>query len=359
MIIKNAKLEKSVADIKIENGVITGIGDFTGDEEIDAAGRKVIPGLIDIHVHGFGGYDTSDIGRLGDISVKLAEAGTTSWLPTTMTDSIENLIKVTNQPLAPDGANIIGFHLEGPYISKKRKGAQNEKYIKNPDTEEFRKLKNVNIVTVAPELCGAEKFIKNCNAVVSIGHTDCDYSTAVKAIEAGAMCLTHTFDAMPPMLHREPGPIGAAFEKGIYAEVICDGRHVSKTVFLALYKMFTSDRLILISDAIRPAGLEDGKYSSGGLDVHMNGGVLTLKDGTLAGGSGSLLDGVKKAVSFGVDFYEAVKMASQTPADLLKLNKGRIEKGYDADLVILNDDLNVRDVIVGGKVFKSKILRNV
>lgn len=352
LVIKNAKLKDKIADIKIENGIITEIGSFDCADAIDAEGRTVIPGLIDVHIHGFGGCDTSDLGKLGEMSVKLAQNGTTSWLPTTMTDDIENLAEVTKQPLTTDGAEIIGFHVEGPYISKKRKGAQNEKFIKNPDKEEFKKLENVSIVTVAPELPGAEDFIKNCDALVSIGHTDCDYDTALKAIDAGAKCLTHTFNAMPSFLHREPGPIGAAFEKNIYAEVICDGRHVSKAALLALYKMFSSDRLILISDAIRPAGLPNGRYISGGLDVYMNDGVLTLEDGTLAGGSASLFEGVKTAVGFGIDFYEAVKMASQTPAEMLGLKKGRIEQGYDADIVVLNDDMSVYRTVVGGKVIE-------
>ncbi len=350
MIIKNARLKDGIFDIKITDGKITDIGSFNESGDIDAKGKRVIPGLIDIHIHGFGGVDTSDI-KFSELSRALALAGTTSFLPTTMTDSIDNLIKITNSPLPEDGANIIGFHLEGPFISKKKKGAQNEAFIKNPDLNEFRKFSNAVIITIAPELEGAEEFIKNCSCHVSLGHTDCDYDTAVNAIESGADCLTHTFNAMPPLLHRAPGPIGAANEKEIYAEVICDGRHVHKAAVLSLYKMFTSDRLILISDCIRPAGLPNGEYSSGGLTVIMNDGALTLSDGTLAGGSQALLSCVKKAVEFGIDFYDAVKMASETPAKRLGLNKGRIEKGFDADLLILDDNTNVSDVIIGGKIY--------
>ncbi len=351
MIIKNALLQNGLYDIKIENGCIVDIGIFDEIADINAHGKKVIPGLIDIHIHGFKGIDASD-GKLSQISKDLASAGTTSFLPTTMTDSIENLKRITSEDLPSDGANIIGFHLEGPYISKKRKGAQNESYIKNPDISEYKSFKNVKLITVAPEVDGAIEFIKGCDCCVSLGHTDCNYETAFKAIDAGAVSLTHTFNAMPPLLHREPGPIGAGLEKGTFAEVICDGRHVSKPAVLALYKMFTSDRLIFISDAIRPAGLPDGKYSSGGIDVFMDNGKLTLEDGTLAGGSCPLLECIKTAVSFGIDFYEAVKMASTTPAKMLNLNKGKIEVGYDADLVILNDDLTVSDVIINGKLYQ-------
>ena len=197
-----------------------------------------------------------------------------------------------------------------------------------------------------------EQFIKEAGCVVSIGHTDCNYEQAITAINAGADCLTHTFNAMPPMLHRAPGPIGAAVEKGIYAELICDGRHVSKAAVVALYKMFGADRLILISDTIRPAGCPDGVYDSGGLEVFMKDGIAALKDGTLAGGSQPLLYGVKKAVEFGIDFYEAVKMATETPARSLGLNKGRIEPGFDADLLILESDMTVCKTVIGGRVIQ-------
>lgn len=349
MIIKNARLKYGTADIKIENGIITGIGSFYGDDSvIDAEGKPVIPGLIDTHIHGFGGFDASD-GRLEDISIALARTGTTTWLPTAMTDSADGLEKLTSQNINVAGANIAGFHLEGPYISKTKKGAQNEAYIKDPDINEFSRFKNVAAVTLAPELKGAAEFIRSVECHVSIGHTCCTYDQAAAAIDDGADCLTHTFNAMPPFLHREPGPIGAAFDKNAYAEVICDGVHVSPTAVKALYKMFGSDRMILVSDCIRPAGLPDGEYSSGGLPVFMRNGKLELKDGTLAGGSHSLLYCVKKAVDTGIDFYDAVKMASETPANRFGLNKGRLAVGYDADLIILNDSFLPNKVFVGGK----------
>lgn len=350
MIIKNARLEDGIFDILIENGLIKDIGIFDGDDIVDAEGKRVIPGMIDTHIHGFGGYDTSD-NELEKISVCLAKQGTTTWYPTTMTDSHDNLKRITSFETHVNGAVIPGFHLEGPYISKLKKGAQNEAYIKLPDLKGFSEYKNVKKITLAPELDGAVEFIKNVDCVVSIGHTACDYDEATKAIKAGATCLTHTFNAMPPMLHREPGPIGAGAENGIYAELICDGRHIHKAAVLALFSMFGKDRIVLISDTIRPAGLPDGKYSSGGLDVFVRDGVITLEGGVLAGGSTPLLGCVKKAVSFGIDFYDAVRAATENPARLMGLNKGRIEKGCDADLVIINDDITVSSVIIGGKRF--------
>lgn len=349
MIIKNAKLSNGIFDILVDEGIIKGIGSFEcSDDCLDAKGKRVIPGLIDTHIHAFGGYDLKN-GGLNEISKILAAEGTTCWLPTTFTDSIENLVEITGQSLKTDGAEIAGFHLEGPFISASRKGAQNEDYIINADVKALENVKNIKKISVAPENEGVLEFIKKADYLVSIGHTDCTYEQAIDAIDCGANCLTHTFNAMSPMLHRAPGPIGAAFERGIYAEVICDGMHVSPVMVKALYKMFTSDRMILISDAISPAGCPDGEYESGGLKVFVRNGIVTLPDGTLAGGSNSLLYCVKKAVEFGIDFYEAVKMATETPAKSLGLNKGQIKAGFDADLVILNDDYTVDCTIIGGK----------
>lgn len=163
--------------------------------------------------------------------------------------------------------------------------------------------------------------------------------------------MTHTYNAMPPFNHRNPGPIGAGFEKGIYAQLICDGFHISKPVMLATYKMFGADRMVIISDSIRSAGLPDGEYESGGLKVFLKDGAARLADGTIAGSSATLLDCVKTAVKFGIPFDDAVKMATKTPADMLGLKKGRIEKGYDADLLIVDKQINIKTVIIGGKKY--------
>lgn len=355
LLIKNATLKNGVFDILIKDGKISEIGNFDSPRcnVIDAQKKRVIPGLIDVHIHAFRGNDVLDgEDALKKMSADLGQCGTTSFLPTAMTASIPDLRKTTSVIPKTDGAEILGFHLEGPYISKAKKGAQNEAFIKLPDLAEFKTIKNVKKITVAPELDNMEEFIENADCQVSIGHTACDYETAIRAIDAGANCLTHTFNAMPPLLHRNPGPIGAAVEKNIYAEVICDGRHVAKPAVLALYKTFTADRLILISDCVRSAGLPDGHYNSGGLDVTVKNSVATLADGTLAGGSVPLLECVKTAVSFGIDFYDAVKAATETPAKSLSLNKGKIADGYDADLLILNDDFTLDTVIIGGKKYR-------
>jgi len=351
VIISNALINGEIQNIVIENGKIKELTDKPLKADINASGKTVIPGLIDVHTHGCIGLDTMDA-DFEEMCVYHAKNGTTSWLPTAMTMDFESLKRVDNAKTDFKGANILGFHYEGPYISKKYKGAQNEAYIKNPDINEFRQLKNAKMVTVAPELKGSVEFIKEISkdCIVSIGHTECDYETAIKAIENGALSLTHTYNAMPPLNHRNAGPIGAGFEKQIYAQLICDGFHISKPVILATYKMFGADRITLISDSIRPAGMPDGEYESGGLKVFVNNRTIRLGDGTIAGSYATLWDCVKKAVEFGIPFPDAVKMASETPAKLLGVKKGKIAPDYDADLLIIDDQLNIKTVIINGEI---------
>ena len=352
MIINNALIKGKKKNIVIEDGIIKEVTDKVMPCDIDAKGKRVIPGLIDVHSHGCIGMDTMDA-DFEKMCEFYAKNGTTTWYPTTMTMGYDDLLKVCNAKTDFPGANILGFHFEGPYISPKHKGAQNEKYIKNPSVEDFKMFKDVKMMTIAPESEGSMEFIKELSdgCVMSIGHTDCDYKTALEAIKNGANCLTHIYNAMPPFHHRNPGPIGAAYEKHIYAQIICDGFHISKPVVLATYRMFGPDRMNLISDSIRPAGLPDGEYESGGLKVILKDGAARLTDGTIAGSSATLWQCVKKAVEFGIPFDDAVQMATSTPAEMMKINKGKIEEGYDADLLIIDDDLNIETVIIGGKIF--------
>ncbi len=353
MIINNALIDGELKNIAVSDGKITEVTSKSLANGIDAGGKRVIPGLIDVHTHGCIGFDTMDA-DFEKMCRYYAEKGTTSFLPTTMTMGYDSLLKVCEAKTDFPGAQILGFHFEGPFINKKYKGAQNEKYIKNPSVEDYRKFKNIKMITVAPELENSMEFIRKVSkdCVVSIGHTDCDYETAIKAIEMGANSLTHTFNAMPPLHHRNSGPIGAGFEKNIYAQIICDGFHISKPVVLAAYKMFGPDRLTLISDSIRPAGLPDGEYESGGLAVKVENKSIRLLDGTIAGGYASLWDCVKKAVEFGIPFDDAVKMTTSTPAECLGIKKGKIAVGYDADLLIIGDDFEIETVVIGGEIFK-------
>lgn len=352
MILRNLTVNGAACDITVADGKITEIAPHTEGEGQDFGGARAVPGLVEIHAHGCAGFDTMD-GEFAQMCDFLAKNGTTSWLPTTMTMDYDSIKKAITGNTDVSGTDIIGFHMEGPYIASKYKGAQNEKFIKAPDLDEFKSLPGFRMVTLAPELEGSMDFIRNCGAVVSLGHTACDYDTAIEAIEAGASCLTHTFNAMPPIHHRNPGPIGAAAEKGIYAQVICDGLHIHKAAILLLYKVFGRERMVLISDSMRATGLCDGEYEFGGQPIQVVNGVARTMDGAIAGSTSTLWFCVKKAVEFGIPFENAVYMATEVPARLIGAdNKGRIAVGCDADILILDDKLELDRVMIGGEFYK-------
>lgn len=350
-VLKNAGNFKD--DIVIEDGKIVYIGKCDEPGE-DLGGDFVFPGLVDIHFHGCIGHDTMDADCLDEIAVFAAKNGTTTWYPTTMTMGFDRIKKAVEaeRPKSESAANVLGFHLEGPYISPKYKGAQNEKYIKAPNINEIQNLNDVKMITIAPELEGSTEFIKRCSAVVSVGHTAADYRISAEAMDAGACCLTHTFNAMPPLHHRNPGPIGAAIEKNCYVQVICDGLHIHKSVILALYRIFGAERMILISDAMCATGMPDGDYEFGGLKITVKDKIARTEDGALAGSTSTLFECVKKAVEFGIPYADAFKMASETPSSLMNINKGKIEEGFDADIITVNDSMNLTRVFIGGRKIK-------
>lgn len=349
MIYKNALLDGKIVDIRTEDGKFAEIGKISGDG-VNLHGYSVYPGLVDIHSHGCIGKDTMDGKYLCEISQYLAKQGITSWLPTTMTMDMDTVKNVVNIEIPKTGgANILGFHMEGPYIAMSRKGAQNGKFIKAPDLKEFKELKNIKIVTIAPELDGAYEFIENCGCITAIGHTDADYECSIKAMECGANCLTHTFNAMPPLNHRSPGPVGAAIDKDAYVQVICDGLHIHKSVIKMLYRTFGAERMVLISDSMRATGMGDGIYEFGGQQITVKDSVARTSDGAVAGSTSTLMDCVKKAVEFGIPKKDAFRMASRTPSELLKVNKGRIKVGYDADFIAVDNKLNVKLCVINGE----------
>ncbi len=347
-IIKNVNLFGKITDVKIDEGKFAFIGKCDEDG-IDLSGRRVYPGLIDIHSHGAIGKDASS-DELSDMADFMLTNGTTTWYPTTMTVSEDELIRVTNVNLdLGHGANMPGFHLEGPFINPKYKGAQNSDYITPPSLDLLAKCKNVKIITVAPEINGVMEFIERCGVIVALGHTDCTYDTAAEAFRRGAMSLTHTFNAMAPIHHREPGPILAGADFGAYAQLICDGEHVHPTVCRMLYKLYGKERVVLISDSMSPTGIGDGEYSIGGQAVIVKNGIARTQSGALAGSTTTLFECVKRAISMGIPEYDAVYMASTAPAMLMKLNKGKIEVGYDADFIVVDESFNLYMSVARGE----------
>ena len=350
-LLKNAKLNGVLTDIAVEDGKIVKIGMIAGSG-YDCGGCKIYPGLIDIHSHGCLGFDTMDEeNHLEEMSVYQLEHGTTTWYPTTMTMSREDIKRATDRKIdGLRGATIAGFHMEGPFIHPKYKGAQNPDFITKPSLEFFSELKNIGIVTLAPELPGSKAFIENCPAVVSIGHSDADYDTAMGAMRTGAKCLTHTFNAMNGIHHRAPGPIGAASDsEGVYCQLITDGKHIHESSIRMLVKIMGKERIILISDCIRATGLGDGEYVFGGQKIIVKDATARLEVGNLAGSTSTLFDCVKNMIAFGYNEEDAVKMATENPAKLMGLNKGKIAVGYDADFILVDDGFNLVKAIARGE----------
>ncbi len=353
-IYKNARLFGELADLEIADGKFQKIGKMTEDG-IDLGGLDVFPGLVDIHCHGAVGLDAGrGAEALERMSIYFAENGITTWYPTTA-GGLANIRGALQTELAGlRGANMPGFHLEGPYISPKALGAMAADEARLPDPADFAGCERAKLITIAPELAGALDYIKNTSMRVAIGHTAADYDTAIAAIEAGATCLTHTFNAMPPLHHRNPGVIGAAIDKNIYAQVICDGVHLHRSVVTMLYRTFGKERMILISDAVAGTGLPDGEYLKMGKHKRIiKDGAIRTESGNLAGSACNLYMDVKTAISFGIPRDAAFYMASTTPATYMGINKGRIEVGYDADFIVVNEQNDLLMTVIGGEVFKS------
>lgn len=339
-----------------KNGKIEGLlapgAAYEADAVIDAAGAYLFPGLIDVHSHGCLGMDVMDGKGLDEMAKEYLRNGVTTWLPTTTTDAAANIRAAGKQPLneqRTDRARTPGFHYEGPFINQKYKGAQNPAYIQAPSLAEFEQYEHAALITVAPEMPGAIDFIREATsrgACVALGHTDCDYDTACAAFAAGAKCLTHTCNAMPPILHRAPGPIGAAMVCGAYAQVISDGVHLHPAMVLALYRMFGRKRMVLISDSVSACGMPDGSYTLGGLAVTVKNGEARIANGALAGSTTPLYECVKRAISFGIPARDAFAMASETPAEMLGLKKGKLRRGYAAEFVLCNEEYELQKALV-------------
>ena len=340
---------------------------FVPEDAIDLQGATVIPGLIDVHNHGNSGADFSDGDYAGvkKMAEYLAKHGITSFAPASMTlpyDVLEKAFATAKQlhDEAPEGhSRLMGIQMEGPYFSEKKKGAQNGEYLKNPDFDGFKKLYDgcgglVKIVDVAPELPGAAEFIDKAKdlCTVSVAHTDSDYEHARMAFQMGATHLTHLYNAMPGIHHRNPGVIPAASETpSVRAELICDGMHIHPASVRLAFAIFGGERMILVSDALRCCGMPDGEYELGGQPVFLAGGVAKLADGTLAGSATNLYDCMKNAILFGIREEDAVRACTYNPACALGVQDqvGSIATGALADFIVCRSDYTGRRVFMGGK----------
>jgi len=365
MLIKNAKVfvGKSFVegDILFDEKIIA-IGKLEGEADLDAEGAYVIPGLVDIHTHGAMGEDFSDgkAGGMQPMADYYAAHGVTSFLATTMTLKEEVLtpaMHTIRDFKRQGGAKCAGIHLEGPFLGYAKRGAQAAENLHKPDPALFDRLNEasggmVKMVTVACEEEGGMEFVANVSkkAAVSLGHTSCNYDQAMEAFARGASHATHLYNGMDGLHHRKPGIIAAAMDAGASVELICDGLHIHPAAIRLAHKLY-GDKLNLVSDSLRCAGMPDGDYELGGQPITLAGGVARLTGtDTLAGSSISMLDALRNVVRFGLPLTDAVYAASTAPAEAARLTDvGSLQAGKCADIVILDKDLGLKAVFVDGK----------
>lgn len=364
------------AGILIREGVIEAIGPRAGITlpagalEVRAAGKTAIPGFVDVHIHGAGGHDVMEGSgaALRSITRKVSECGTTSLVATTVTASTDETLRAvegiaayigqqheTNEPRA----EVLGIHFEGPFISKERRGVHPQEWIQLPSAATLgRFLKaaagNARILTIAPEVLGAAPCIdaaREAGLVVSIGHTNATYEQARAAMARGARAATHVYNAMRPFSHRDPGVIGAVLTSPeISAELIADGVHVEEAAMKLLLLAKGAERVILVSDGLSATGMPDGKYSLGGFEVTVSGGVCRNAEGILAGSTLTLDRALRNIVGLGATLSDAVRMLTLNPASLLgiEFKKGSLRAGADADILLLDEGLHITNVWARG-----------
>lgn len=373
MIIKNVKVyteEKKFqeGEIQISEGRFAETGGDKDGTVLDGQGCYAIPGLIDLHFHGCKGFDFCDgtLEAVEAIARYEASVGVTAIAPATMTLPTEELERILGNAASyrrgpHDGADLVGINMEGPFISEAKKGAQDARNIIPCNAEICRRFLKaseglVKFVGIAPECNpGTEEFIREMKGEVqiSLAHTNADYDSAMGAFAAGATHAVHLYNAMPPFSHRAPGVVGAVADSPqVMAEIICDGVHIHPAAVRATFQMLGADRMILISDSMRAAGMPDGQYTLGGLDVAVSGNRATLvSDGALAGSVTNLMDCVRTAVrKMGIPFETAVACATMNPAKSLGIydQYGSIAPGKKANVVLLDEKLALRAVIKDG-----------
>ncbi|HSP55001.1 MAG TPA: N-acetylglucosamine-6-phosphate deacetylase [Dehalococcoidia bacterium] len=351
-------------------GIIEAVGSALtapdGAEVVDLPGQTLVPGFIDVHVHGGGGFSlaTSDPAEITAYSAWAPRHGVTSFLAGIVARAPSDAIPLMEAALAAEtpGAELLGLNLEGPFVSPDRRGALPPSWPAAPDAKTLDQLLDaasgrLRLVTVAPELPGALNVIRRATAAavrVSIGHTDARYETALAGFQAGASHVTHAFNAMRPFHHRDPGPVGAALDSpGVTIELIADGVHLHPATVRMLIGAFGPDRVALITDAVTPAGLDEGRFRLGGQEARLQDGRVTLPDGTIAGSAATMDDVVASIVRWGAaTLTAALRMAATVPAAVAGVaeTKGRLAPGYDADIVALAPDLTVAATWIRGNL---------
>lgn len=383
MICKNADVfingTFTKADLKIENGRISSIvyqsqqdeadtcsltpSETDNGEVLDCSGKRIIPGFIELHSHGCIGYDftTAESTAMEKMCEFYARNGITSILATTMTINYEvykNAMLTIKKFMENQekGSRIVGINMEGPFLGADKKGAHDVRYLMPIDEDKYSELNdlsgdNVRIIDLDPNLSGSMEFIQkhSKNKVISLAHTSCSYDLAAEAIKAGATHVTHLFNAMNGLHHREPGIVGAVSDFDIHAEIICDGIHIHPAVIRLMYKV-DPDKLILISDSMSAAGLEDGIYELGGQKVYVQNGKAALEDGTIAGSTTTVYKAFKNVIDFGIPAEQAILSATLIPAKAIKADHeiGSIEVGKKADFIIMDQDYNIEKVFRDG-----------
>ena len=362
------------ASVTVEHGRITEVNPTSGPPapgSVDSRGGLLIPGMIDVHIHGANGHDMMDGTRtsIEEVSRACAATGCTSFLVTSVSSSLQDLLRMIDRVKEvvghEPGARIAGVHAEGPYLNVKRKGMQNEAYLRHPDITEMERVVEhagslLRMVTLAPELPGGlelTRYLRARGVIVAVAHSDATYEQALEAFRLGATHVTHCFNGMRPIHHRDPGLIVAAFERdGVTLQAIVDNVHLHPAIVRLMHRVKGADGVVLVTDALQAMGLGDGTYLFGGHAVTVEGGVARLADGTLASSTVTMNEALRNTVHLGIPLVEAVAMATSTPADVLGLTgKGRIEVGADADLVLLNDDYEVEWTMIAGEVVHPRV----